>query len=335
MITLGVETSCDETAVSLVEDQCVISSEVSSSVHLHSQYGGVVPEIASRFHTEYIYSVLDKALKDAGKTIDEVDLVSVTGEPGLPGSLLVGKVFADAIGMAAKIPVIGVNHVQAHVMSCFINEDNRVDNMAEKYPFLALVVSGGHTSLYVFRSLEDFEEIGRTRDDAIGEAFDKVAKILELGYPGGPIVEKFAAQFAETGRTTKNDIIDFPRALLKDEGDLDFSFSGIKTAVLYYWRKAQQSEEEKRRVCYSFQEAVFDVLEKKILRAVKMTRVSRIAVGGGVIHNNLLRSRLGSLCRENKCDLFIPENIFCTDNAAMVAVLGENLYRLRQERGGQ
>jgi len=329
MIILGIETSCDETAASIVEDSRVLSSEISSSVHLHSQYGGVVPEIASRFHVEYIYSTLDKALKDAGKNIKDIDLVSFTGEPGLPGSLLVGKAFAAAISFAARVPLISVNHLQAHVLSCFINADNRMEEVNKKFPFLALVISGGHTSIYLFRSWKDFEVIGRTRDDAIGEAFDKVAKILDLGYPGGPIVEKMADKFIKRSKNKKFETIKFPRALLKDGNDLDFSFSGIKTAVLYHWRSSDDSEEEKERICYSFQEAVFDVVEKKAARGMKKTEVNRLAVGGGVIYNEVLRSSLASFCERNGYELFIPEKEYCTDNAAMVAVLGEELSKAR------
>ncbi|MGB2630758.1 MAG: tRNA (adenosine(37)-N6)-threonylcarbamoyltransferase complex transferase subunit TsaD, partial [Candidatus Omnitrophota bacterium] len=257
MITLGIETSCDETAAALVEDSRVLSSEVSSSVHLHSQYGGVVPEIASRAHVEYIFPVLMKALKDSGRKIDDIDLVAVTNGPGLPGSLLVGIAFAKAISFSRDIPLLGVNHLPAHIFSCFLDEER--SSIEDKFPFVGMVISGGHTSIYYCRGLKDFELIGRTKDDAVGEAFDKVAKVLGLGYPGGPVVEQRARNFSGNGA------IDFPRALLQDEADLDFSFSGIKTAVLYYWQSCEHTEAEKDRICWSFQQAILDVIEKKIL----------------------------------------------------------------------
>ena len=325
MITLGIETSCDETAVALAEDRRIISSEVSSSVHLHSHYGGVVPEIASRFHTEYIFSVLQKALKDAHRTIDDVGLVAVTRGPGLPGSLLVGMAFARAISFAREIPLIGVSHLQAHILSCFLDGEGK-NTVADMFPFVGMVVSGGHTSIYFCRGLKEFSLIGRTRDDAAGEAFDKVAKILGLGYPGGPIVEKRAGNFAG-GRG-----IGFPRALLKDKSDLDFSFSGLKTAVMYYWRDSAKTEAEKDRICFSFQEAVLDVLDEKITRAMRVTKAKRLAVGGGVVNNEALRRRLALRCREEGAGLYLPAREYCADNAAMIAALGEELFRTGGKR---
>ncbi|MFQ5953296.1 MAG: tRNA (adenosine(37)-N6)-threonylcarbamoyltransferase complex transferase subunit TsaD [Candidatus Omnitrophota bacterium] len=319
MLTLGIETSCDETAVALVEDKKVLSSEVSSSVHLHSQYGGVVPEIASRAHVEYIYPVLKKALKESDRSLNEVDLVAVTRGPGLPGSLLVGIAFAKAISSSGNVPLVGINHLPAHIFSCFLDESGK-STIADKFPFVGMVISGGHTSIYLCRALKDFELIGRTKDDAVGEAFDKVAKVLDLGYPGGPIVEKRAENFSgEKG-------IDFPRALGKDESDLDFSFSGLKTAVLYYWQGCSGTESEKDRISWSFQNAILDVVEEKILRAIKLTGVKRLAVGGGVINNEALRKRVADRCREEGITLFLPRKEYTTDNAAMIAALGEALY---------
>lgn len=319
MITLGIETSCDETAIAVVEDSTVLSSEVSSSVHLHSTYGGVVPEIASRFHTEYIYSVLMKALEDASKRIEDIDLIAVTQGPGLPGSLLVGIAFAKALSFAKNIPIVGVNHLHAHILSCFFDEKGK-NEVLKMFPFIGVVVSGGHTSIYVCKSLDDFEIMGRTKDDAAGEAFDKVAKVLGLGYPGGPIVEKKALDFLDEEQ------IDFPRALLKEKDDLDFSFSGIKTAVMYYWKASEQTEHEKGRICASFQEAVVDVLDKKLARAIDITGIRRLAVGGGVINNEALRGRLSAHCKGDGVELYLPPREYCADNAAMVASLGETLY---------
>jgi len=324
MYTLGIETSCDETAAALVEDGRVLSSEVSSSVHLHSEYGGVVPEIASRFHTEYIFSVLEKALEDAGRDINDIDLVAVTKGPGLPGSLLVGIAFAKAISFSRKIPIIGVNHLKAHLISAFLDSE-RLTGVEGRFPFLGMVISGGHTSLYYCRGIRDFEIIGRTLDDAVGEAFDKVAKIMDLGYPGGPIVERRAASYRG------DDSINFPRALLKDSAGIDFSFSGLKTAVMYHWRDAPKTEQEKDRICFSFQEAVVDVIDKKISSAAQVAGAERLVVGGGVINNEVLRKRIIQRCASEGIELYMPEKKYCADNAAMVAALGEILISAGEE----
>ena len=324
MVTLGIETSCDETAVALVEDSRVLSSEVSSSVHLHSQYGGVVPEIASRAHVEYVYPVLKKALKDSARSVGDIDLVAVTKGPGLPGSLLVGLAFAKAISASRRVPLIGVNHLPAHIFSCFLDEEGK-SAASSNFPFIGAVISGGHTSIYLCRDLKDFDLLGRTKDDAVGEAFDKVAKVLGLGYPGGPIVEERAKNFSgEKG-------IDFPRALMQEESDLDFSFSGLKTAVLYYWRDCDKSEEEKDKISWSFQQAILDVVEEKIFRAVKRAGVKVLAVGGGVINNEALRRRITDRAREENISLFLPRKEYTMDNAAMIAALGEALYRSGEE----
>lgn len=319
MITLGIETSCDETAVAVVEAGRVLSSEVSSSVHLHSCYGGVVPEIASRFHVEYISLVLEKALESAHRSMDDIDLVAVTDQPGLPGSLLVGAAFAKAISFARGMPLVRVSHLHAHILSCFMDTppENRLEDM---FPFVGVVVSGGHTNMYVCKGIKDFILIGQTKDDAVGEAFDKVAKILGLGYPGGPIVEEKAAGFSG------EDNIKFPRAFLKDKSSLDFSFSGIKTSVLYYWEKSAKTECEINKICFSFQEAIIDVIDEKIARAIRSTGIKRLAIGGGVINNSSIRQRLIVRCNKEKARLYLPNKKYCADNAAMVAVLGEKEY---------
>ncbi|MFC1548427.1 tRNA (adenosine(37)-N6)-threonylcarbamoyltransferase complex transferase subunit TsaD [Candidatus Omnitrophota bacterium] len=324
MLTLGVETSCDETAVALLEDGRVLSNEVSSSVHLHSKYGGVVPEIASRFHAEYIYSVMEKALDEASCSASDIDLIAVTQGPGLPGSLLVGIAFAKAVSFAGDIPIVGVNHLHAHMLSCFLDTD-KAGAGTDIFPFLGMVVSGGHTSIYYCEGLKNFSVIGRTKDDAVGEAFDKVAKILGLGYPGGPVVEKRAAGFSG------EDTIRFPRALLKEDSGLDFSFSGVKTAVMYYWKDSEKTEEEKDKICFAFQEAVIDVIDEKVARALRSTGAKRLAVGGGVINNEALRQRLISRCREEEVELYLPGREYCADNAAMIAALGEGLYEIGEE----
>lgn len=320
MAVLGIETSCDETAAALVENGRVLSSEVSSSVHLHAAFGGVVPEIASRFHTEYIFSVFKKALMDSGRSIDDLKLVAVTNGPGLTGSLLVGISFAKAVSFAMGIPLVGVNHLRAHLYSCFIGSGG-VD---DKFPFIGMVISGGHTSIYFCRGIKDMVVMGRTRDDAVGEAFDKVAKIMDLGYPGGPIVEKRAAFYRGA------DAIDFPRAMVKGDKSLDLSFSGMKTSVMYHWKGCSKTEEEKDRICYSFQEAIMEVIVAKLKKAIRISGIKRLAVGGGVINNMTLRGRITSLCEEEGVDLYLPDPAYCGDNAAMVAALGEILFREKE-----
>ncbi|MCK5450141.1 MAG: tRNA (adenosine(37)-N6)-threonylcarbamoyltransferase complex transferase subunit TsaD [Candidatus Omnitrophica bacterium] len=327
MITLGIETSCDETAAAIVENGIVLSSEVSSSVHLHSKYGGVVPEIASRFHVEYISPVLDKALLDAGCSISDIDLVAVTDRPGLPGSVLIGKVFAESIGFAAEVPVVKINHLQGHVISCFLGK-SAMSKLDTLFPFLGVVVSGGHTSIYACNAINDFSIIGRTRDDAAGEAFDKVAKIMDMGYPGGPAIERKATEF-DPG----SGLIKFPKALLRDKTDLDFSFSGIKTAVMYYWKGSKPTEEERRRVSYSFQHAVVETVTTKIQRAAEKTGFNVLAVGGGVVNNNIFRRSLEAMARGMSLELYLPEKDYCSDNAAMMAALGECLHLCSRVEG--
>ncbi|MDD3088517.1 MAG: tRNA (adenosine(37)-N6)-threonylcarbamoyltransferase complex transferase subunit TsaD, partial [Candidatus Omnitrophica bacterium] len=301
----------------VVRDAKVLSQEVSSSVHLHSDYGGVVPEIASRFHTEYIYPVVRKAIDDAGVKKGEIELVAVTSGPGLPGSLLVGLSFAKAVSLALGVPIIGVNHLKAHMISCFIRPLFEID---DKFPFVGMVASGGHTGLYRCDGLDKWESIGRTRDDAVGEAFDKVAKIMGLGYPGGPRVEKRANRYKGTSP------IDFPRAMLKGDKGLDFSFSGIKTAVLYYWKGCDKSESEIDRICYSFQKAVTEIIVEKLRRAMVFSGCRRLAVGGGVVENAAIRSGIEDMCEKNGYIFFLPSRKLCGDNAVMVAALGEALF---------
>ena len=325
MIVLGIETSCDETSVSIVKGNKVLSNEVSSSVHLHSNYGGVVPEIASRFHLEYISVVFEEALKNANCTIDNIDLIAVTSYPGLPGSLLVGISFAKAISFANNIPLIEVNHVHAHIMSCFLGK--KIDkSFKELFPFLGMVFSGGHSSIYYCKNFQDFLVLGQTIDDAVGEAFDKVAKILSLGYPGGPIIERLANDYYQKNKGVK-DIIKFPCAMLKDKDNIDFSFSGIKTAVMYYWQQSDKTEKEKHKICFSFQKAAIDVICKKILRALKFTKEKRIAIGGGVINNSFLRQNIISTCKNENIEIFFPDIEYCSDNAAMIALLGRYMFK--------
>jgi N6-L-threonylcarbamoyladenine synthase len=262
-----------------------------------------------------------EALEEAQVGVSDIELVAVTNRPGLPGCLLVGMAFAKAVSYSLDIPLIGVDHVQAHIISAFIDASAKMRG-PDDFPFLGLVVSGGHTSIYRCDRYDSFELIGRTKDDAVGEAFDKVSKIMALGYPGGPVIEKKAESY------TGKDEIGFPKALLCADNSLDFSFSGIKTAVLYYWRKCAGTEEDKVKISYSFQEAVTDTITAKVRRALKKTAIDVVAAGGGVINNKVLRKKLFNLTAEMGIDLFLPEKDYCMDNAGMIAVTGEILFNM-------
>jgi len=321
MLTLGIETSCDETGVSVTSGTEVLSNIVTSSVHLHKRYGGVVPEIASRYHVEFIIEVLAAALKGSGKDLDDMKLVAVTTGPGLVGALLVGISLAKSISYSRDLPIIGVNHILAHLYSSFLNEDDKPD-----FPFVGLVVSGGHTALFHCEGVGRQRLLGQTQDDAVGEAYDKVAKLLGLGYPGGPIIEKMARRAKGLNK------INFPKSYLGKDS-LDFSFSGVKTAVLYYVQKLRNTQYAIRDtqyadICYAFQEAVLDVLVEKAILAARITNCSRIVVGGGVAANTKLREKLREACEFSSMNLHFPELKYCLDNAAMVGALGEELYRL-------
>lgn len=316
MVTLGIETSCDETSAAVVENGRIRSNIVSSSVPLHEKFGGVIPEIASRFHIEYINQVTRKALKEARKKLSDLDVIAVTEFPGLPGSLIVGLSFAKSLSFSLGIPLLGINHIQAHLYANFVSGQAK----SIKFPFIGVVVSGGHTNIFIARSFEDLEMIGRTKDDAMGEAFDKVAKILGIGYPGGPKIEKFAAKFKN-----KNPI-KFPRSYL-DAASFDFSFSGVKTAVLYHARRVKLSRGEISRVAWSFQEAVFDVLTDKIIKVSKKFGIKEILLGGGVISNKRIRSKLQVIAKRLGYRISYPPPALCVDNAAMVAGLGERLFK--------
>jgi len=315
MLTLGVETSCDETSVALTSGRKVLANAVSSSVHLHKKYGGVVPEIASRLHVEYIMEVLETAMESSGKKIDDVKLVAVTNGPGLVGALLTGISVAKSISYAKRLPLIGVNHILAHLYSAFLNED------VPDFPFTGLVVSGGHTALFRCDKVGDQKLLGQTQDDAVGEAYDKVAKILKLGYPGGPVIDKMAR------RAKGKSKILFPRSYLGKDS-LDFSFSGVKTAVLYYVQKLRAIDED--LVCdiaNEFQEAILDVVVEKVCRAVNMTKTSGVVIGGGVAANSRLREKLSEAGSARGFKVHFPKFEYCLDNAAMVGVLGEALYK--------
>jgi N6-L-threonylcarbamoyladenine synthase len=312
---LGVETTCDETAFAVVEDGRVLGEAVASQVDLHAIYGGVVPEIAGRAHLENLTPTLHAALDDAGLGPDEIDAVAVANRPGLIGCLHVGLAAAKAFSWSRGLPLVGVNHVHAHLHAVTL------DAPPADLPAVGLVVSGGHTSLYHVRSWTDIEPIGRTIDDAVGEAYDKVAAMLGLGYPGGPVVDQLAA----TGDATR---FDLPRPTLGRDS-LDFSFSGLKTAVLYriFGKNGRErtaadlDEQEKADACCSFQAACIDVLMTKLRRALRQTKAQHVIVGGGVCANRGLRAALPKL----DVPVRVPKPTHCTDNAAMIGGLGEVL----------
>jgi N6-L-threonylcarbamoyladenine synthase len=319
MIVLGIESSCDETAAAIVKDgRAVLSSAVSSSLNFHKKYGGIVPEIAFRKQMETITQVVDCALKDGGVGLKDVDLISVTDGPGLLGSLLVGVSFAKALSYSRNIPLLGINHLYSHIYAGFLNSG------PAKFPFVSLVVSGGHTTLYYVRSLNKISLLGSTQDDACGEAFDKVAKILNLGYPGGPVIEKLAR---------KGDPRKIKFACSNTRKPLDFSFSGIKTAVLYYAQKNFKSSrvaEQRSQVadiCASFQECALNTLVDKSLLACSIKKAGTLVVGGGVAANLTLREKLSKSASGKKIKVIFPTKEFCMDNAAMVAGLGCWLYK--------
>jgi N6-L-threonylcarbamoyladenine synthase len=334
LLILGIETSCDDTAAAVVEDGKIIrGSVVSSQVELHAKYGGIVPEVASRAHIENILPAIHEALESAGMTLADIDAVAVTVGPGLIGALLVGVSAAKALAYTINVPLIGVNHIEGHLSAIFLESDE------VSMPFVLLVVSGGHSHLYLVRDYCVYEKLGQTRDDAAGEAYDKVAKLLGLGYPGGPVIDSLA-------RKANGDTLRFPRTYL-EPGSLDFSFSGLKTAVLNYVRglgvappppspppqvgrgvgMVRLPEDMIIKICASFQAAVVDVLVKKTVLAARQTGVENIVVAGGVASNSALRAGLARAAETEGKRVFIPSPLLCTDNAAMVAAAGYHLFK--------
>jgi N6-L-threonylcarbamoyladenine synthase len=310
---LGIETSCDETAAAVVENgRVILSSAVASQVDLHAQFGGIFPEVASRQHILSIYPIIDQALKEAHMKLSDLDGIAVTRGPGLPGSLVVGINMAKGLVIGSGLPLLGINHLEGHLYSAWLGEEGEDPGNAPEFPLLALIVSGGHTELILMKDHLVYERLGGTLDDAAGEAFDKIARLLELGYPGGPAIQKSA----EDGNPKA---FDFPRSWLEDT--YNFSFSGLKTSVL---RTVQQLEKQKSRLpipdlAASFQEAVVDVLYKKTVQAAAEFETKDILIAGGVSANLALRKKFKAL---RKYRVHIPPLFLCTDNAAMIAAAG-------------
>ncbi len=319
---LAIESSCDETAASVVKNgRCVLSNIISSQIAIHTLYGGVVPEIASRKHIEKINQVVEAALKEADVTLDDIDAIGVTYGPGLVGALLVGVAEAKAIAYAKKKPLVGVHHIEGHVSA------NYIEHPDLEPPFLCEIISGGHTHLVIVKDYGSFEILGRTRDDAAGEAFDKVARAIGLGYPGGPKIDKLAKE-------GNPHAIDFPRAHMED-APYDFSFSGVKSAVLNHLNKCRMTGEPivEADIAASFQQAVVDVLVDNAIRAAKDYHMDRLAIAGGVASNGALRAAMEAACEKEGIRFYRPSPIFCTDNAAMIGVAAYYEYRKGTRHG--
>ncbi len=315
MNILGIETSCDETAAAVVRDGvAVLSNCIASSLKDHQRFGGIIPEIASRRQIEFIHWVVGESLAKAKMTLKDIDALAVTRSPGLIGSLLVGLCFARALSRATGKPLIEIDHIKAHLYANYLQlPKEKLACPQNRLPAIGLVVSGGHSSLFYVKNFNDFKLLGVTRDDAAGEAFDKVARILELGYPGGPVIDRLAA-------SGTNEEIKFPQAPLS--GTYDFSFSGTKTAVLYYTQKNKSKPDYSvAKVAYAFQESVVAVLTEKSLKACRKLKVKTLLIGGGVAANSALRRRLYARAQEQGVDVFFPPMALCLDNAAMIAGL--------------
>ena len=311
-LILGIESSCDDTSASILEDKKVLSNVVANQV-IHQLYGGVVPELASRAHQKNIIPVVDTAIKKANIKKEDIDAVAFTNGPGLLGSLLVGSSFAKSFAMGMQIPLISINHMQAHILAHFINEGKEVPN----FPFLCLTVSGGHTQIVKVKSPLNMQVIGTTLDDAAGEAFDKSAKILGLPYPGGPQIDKYAKNGNIRAFTFGKPKIN----------DLDFSFSGLKTSILYTIQAGIKENtnfiaENRQDLCASIQHSIVIILVDKLEKAIEKTGINQIAIAGGVSANSYLRKQLEILAAKENFDLYIPKFEYCTDNAAMIAIAG-------------
>lgn len=316
MIVLGIETSCDETGIAIYDGakQKLLANALFSQIDLHAQYGGVVPELASRDHVAKLIPLTKEVLRDAGLMLEDIDAIAYTAMPGLVGALMVGATFAKTLSYMLDIPTIAIHHLEGHLLAPLLNEDAKPE-----YPYVALLVSGGHTQLIAVKSFGQYELLGESIDDAAGEAFDKTAKLLGLPYPGGPHLSKLA----EKGRAQK---FTFPRPMC-DRPGFDFSFSGLKTAVLNTWQAGEdQNEQTKADISYAFQEALVDTIAIKCKRVLKHTGMKNLVVSGGVSANKNLRLVLSELALKNHWQVFYPPLEFCTDNGAMIAIAGA--YRL-------
>lgn len=321
-LILAIESSCDETAASVVKNgRTILSNVISSQIELHKLYGGVVPEIASRKHIEKINQVIEEALRTAGVTLDDLDAVGVTYGPGLVGALLVGVAEAKAISYAKKLPLVGVHHIEGHVSA------NYIEHPDLEPPFMCLIVSGGHTHLVIVKDYGEFEILGRTRDDAAGEAFDKVARAIGLGYPGGPKIDKLSKE-------GNPDAIVFPKAKVEN-APYDFSFSGVKSAVLNHINRCKMQGEAicEADIAASFQKAVVDALVEKALLAAREYHMDKLAIAGGVAANGTLRQSMKEACEKNHIQFYYPSPIFCTDNAAMIGVAAYYEYQKGTRHG--
>lgn len=310
---LAIETSCDETSAAIVQNGTnVLSNIISSQIDLHKKFGGVVPEIASRKHIEKIDPVISEALEEAGMGFTDIDAIAVTYGPGLVGALLVGLAEAKAIAFASSRPLIGVHHIEGHISA------NYIENPDFKPPFICLIVSGGHTHLVHVKDYGSYDILGKTRDDAAGEAFDKVARAIGLGYPGGPKIDKISKE-------GDKEAIDFPRSYLED---YDFSFSGLKSAVLNYINQCKMKDViiDQANVAASFQSAVVEVLVNKTIKAAKELNINKIALAGGVAANSFLRQEIKKACEKEGITLQYPSMVYCTDNAAMIGAAGYYEY---------
>lgn len=317
-ITLGIETSCDETSIAVTaEGREILSDIISSQIAVHTKFGGVVPEIASRHHLQNINGVLDQALAEAGISLTEVDLIGVTNGPGLIGAVVIGVATAKALSLAAGIPLVGVNHMHGHVSASYLQYPEL------EPPFLALIVSGGHTNIVEVTDYNRCRVLGGTRDDAVGEAYDKVARVVGLGYPGGPKVDRAA-------KDGNPEAVRFKRVYLEN-GSLDFSFSGLKTQVLNYINRERMAGREVNvaDLSASFQQAMLDVLVDKTMLAAEQTRADRLVTAGGVAANSRLRQMLAEACGARGIRLYMPEPVLCTDNGAMIAAAAYYKYRMQ------
>lgn len=316
ILILGIESSCDETAASIVKNgREVLSNVISSQIEEHKKFGGVVPEVASRKHIEKINVVIEEALQKAHVTLQDIDAIAITYGPGLVGALLVGLSAAKAVAFAAEKPLVGVHHIEGHICANYIQDRTLTP------PFVCLVASGGHSHLVYVKDYTEFEIMGQTRDDAAGEAFDKIARAMGLGYPGGPLIDKLSKQ-------GNAEAIAFPRAYL-EENTYDFSFSGLKSAVLNYLNQQKQKNLPiiVEDVAASFQQSVVEVLGNKLIRAAKERGVNQVALAGGVASNSGLRAQVKELAEKEGIDVFVPNPILCTDNAAMIASAGYFEYK--------